>query len=119
MRNSPGPKRLWPSAVPRADVALRASAARATARDRRTFGFVLARLRAVGRHTLTEQASSLGASEDALTFLAVCRLPRPGHRAADLAVTSALVGIEVEVLRRLLADGSEVETAGTVGPIRT
>lgn len=118
MPNSPGPRRPWATAAPHADPALRDSAARVTATDPRTFGFVLARLRAARRQTLAEQASSLGASEDALTFLAVCRLPRPGHRDADLAAVSDLVGVEVGVLRRLLADGSEGGTAGSAGPNR-
>lgn len=108
----------WPATVPNADAALRASAARATARDRRTWGFVLARLRAAAGHSLAEQAAALGTTESALTFLAIGRLPRPGHRDTDLAAVSALVGIEVGVLRRLLADGSEGGTAGSAGPNR-
>lgn len=108
----------WPSTVPHADRALRDSVARATATDRRAWGFLLARLRAVAGHSLADQAGALGTTESALTFLAVVRLPRPGHRDEDLAAASALVGIKVEVLRQVLADGSEVAMAGSASPNR-
>ncbi len=108
----------WPSTVPHADLALRDSVARATANDRRAWGFVLARLRAAAGHSLADQAGALGTTESALTFLAVGRLPRPGHRDEDLAAASALVGIEVGVLRQLLTGGSEVAMAGSANPNR-
>ena len=105
----------WPATVPNADAALRASAARATATDPRTFGFVLARLRAVRWQTLAEQAVALGTSESAVTFLSVHRLPRAGHHDKDLTAVGAIVGIAVEVLRKLLADGIEIATADRAG----
>lgn len=98
---------MWPTGVPHADAALQETAARATAKNSRVWGFVLARLRAVAGQSLAEQAAALDASESALTFLAVCRLPRPHHRDEDLAAVSALVGVGVEVLRGVLACGSD------------
>jgi hypothetical protein len=109
---------MWPTTVPHADATLREIVARVTAKDRRAWGFVLAGLRAVTGQSLEEQAAALGVSESALTFVAVCRLPRVGHRDEDLAAVSALVGIEVEVLRQLLAGASEVATVGSAGPNR-
>ena len=102
MRNSP--RRSSPATAPHADPALRDSVARVTATDPRTFGFVLARLRAARRQTLAEQAVALGTTESAVTFLSVCRLPRPGRRDEDIAAVAAIVGIAVEVLRGLLGD---------------
>ena len=63
----------WPTGVPHADIALRDSVARVTAHDRRTWGFVLARLRASAGQSLADQAVALGTTESALTFLAVAR----------------------------------------------
>ena len=65
----------------------------------------VARLWAARRHSLAEQAVALGASESALTFLSVCRLPRAGHHIEDLATVAAIIGVPVEVLRGLLAGG--------------
>ena len=103
MRSNRRP-RPWPVAVPNADAALRASAARATATDHRVWGHLLARQRVARRQTLAEQAVALGTSESALTFLAVHRLPRAARRNEDLAAVAAIIGIAVEVLRDLLDD---------------
>lgn len=94
----------WPATVPHADLALRASVARATATDQRTWGFVLARQRATRQQTLAEQAADLGTTESAVTFLSVHRLPRPGHHSEDIAAVAATIGVVAEVLRGLLGD---------------
>lgn len=93
----------WDRRPPVADAALRESVLRVTARDHRTYGFALARLRAARRFTLAEQAAALGLSEPALVFLSLFRLPRPARREQDLAATSASLCIDIEVLRGLLA----------------
>src|SRR5215213_1740984 len=92
----------WSHRLPLVDEALRDSVLRATSKDSRTFGFVLARLREERRLTLGEQAAALGASDSALVFLSVFRLPRAAHRESDLAAAATALGIEVGVLRRLL-----------------
>jgi hypothetical protein len=110
MRRERRHRATWPRGVPHADVALQETAARATAKNSRVWGFVLARLRAVAGQSLAEQVASLGTSESSLTFLAVCRLPRPGHRDEDIAAVAALVGIQAQVLRALLAGVANVAT---------
>ena len=106
----------WPATVPNADAALRASAARATATDQRVWGHLLARQRAARRQTLAEQAVALGTTASAVTFLSVCRLPRPGRRDEDTAAVAAIIGIAVEVLRDLLAGVAETPTADRAEP---
>ncbi len=101
----------WDRQPPVADAALRDSVLRVTARDSRTYGFALARLRATRRFTLAEQAAALGLSEPALVFLSLFRLPRPTHREQDLAATSTAIGIGIEVLRGLLV-GATAPTGG-------
>lgn len=113
MRRERRHRATWPAGVPHADAALRESAARASAKNSRVWGFVLARLRAVAGQSLAEQAAALGVSESSLTFLAVCRLPRIGHRDEDIATVVALVGIRPEVLRALLADVANVAATNT------
>ena len=70
----------WGHRLPVPDDALRDSVLRATSKDSRTFGFVLARLRKEQRLTLGEQAAALGASDSALVFLSVFRLSRAARR---------------------------------------
>lgn len=92
----------WGHRLPAADDALRNSVLRATAKDHRTFGFILARLREEQRLTLAEQAAALGVSDSALVFLSVFRLPRPAHREVELAAIATAIGIGVGVLLGLL-----------------
>jgi hypothetical protein len=101
-------KATWLTEVPHADAMLRESAARVTARDRRLWGYLLARLRAAAGQSLAEQAAVLDVSESVLTFLAICRLPRPGHRDEDIAAIATLVGINTQVLRGLLVDTANI-----------
>jgi hypothetical protein len=103
----------WPAGVPHADAALQETVARATAKNSRVWGFVLARLRAVAGQSLVEQAAALGVSESSLTFLAVCRLPRPGHRDEDIAAVVTLVGIRTQVLHVLLVGVANVAATNT------
>jgi hypothetical protein len=89
---------------PVADALLRACIFRVTSKDARTWGHVFARLRAARGQSPAAQAAALGVSESALAFACLCRLPGAGRRSDDLAAVAALVGIDVEVLDRLLAD---------------
>lgn len=95
----------WDRQPPVADAALRDSVLRATAKDRRTFGYVLARLREERRLTPGEQAAALGVNVSALVFLSVFRLPRAAHRETDLVAASTAIGIGAETLRGLLQTG--------------
>lgn len=97
----------WGRRPPTADDTLRESVLRVTARNPKSWGFVLARMRAARRLTLVEQSAELGASESAVVFLSLCHLPRPSSRDEDLATASALVGISVEALLGVLAAGSD------------
>jgi hypothetical protein len=89
---------------------------RVTAKDDRTFGFVLGRLREQRGLTLDEQAAALGVSAAVLVFLCVFRVPPAAHREADLAAVASAVGIRVDVLRGLLHDG---HNEGVAAPVPT
>jgi hypothetical protein len=105
----------WGCRLPAVDPVLRDSVIRVTAKDPRTFGSVLARLREKGRLTLEEQAAALGVSGSALVFLCVFRLPRAAHREADLTAVVSAVGIGGDVLRGLLRDSGEWTAASALG----
>jgi hypothetical protein len=55
---------------------------------------------------VAEQA--LGLSESAHAMLAMCKVPRPDHRDADLAAVSGRVGLTVEALADLLRQAEAV-----------
>ena len=103
----------WPGTAPVADPALRESALRVSAGTAWMWGSVLARLRAAGGQSPAEQAAALGITESALAYFCLCRLPRPGRGHADLAVASALAGIEIEVLHELLRTGVDPKASAT------
>lgn len=105
----------WGRRLPAVDPVLRDSVIRVTARDRRTFGFVLTRSREERRLTLTEQAAALGVGDSALVFLCVFRVPSDDRREADLAVVASAVGVGVDVLRGLLRDAGEGHAASALG----
>jgi len=90
-------------ALPAVDAVLRETALRATARDPRTWGSVMHQLREAGNLTPGDQAAGLGVSMSGFVLLSISRLPRPDHQDDDLAETADRVGVEVEVLRGLLA----------------
>ncbi|MCE9561526.1 MAG: hypothetical protein K8U57_05680 [Planctomycetes bacterium] len=101
---------VWQSRVPAvADVALRESVLRVTARDPRTFGFVLAKVRAARRWSLAVEAVALGVSESALVFLSVCRLPRADRCEEDLTAVADRMGVQAAVLRFVLDLATEAE----------
>lgn len=89
--------------LPTVDAVLWETALRATARDPRTWGSVLHRLREAEQLSPGDQAAGLGVSMSGLILLSISRLPRPDHGDDDLAETADWVGVEVEVLRGLLA----------------
>src|SRR5262245_45645218 len=68
MRSEGRQRATRPMEVPRADAALRESAARVTALNRGLWGHVLARLRMSAGHSLAEQAAALGGTESSLFF---------------------------------------------------
>ena len=88
--------------LPAVDAVLRETALRATARDPRTWGSILQRLRETEHFSPGDQAAGLGVSMSGLVLLSISRLPRPDHEDDDLAETAGRVGVEVEVLRGLL-----------------
>jgi hypothetical protein len=100
------------SRVPVADAALRESVLRVTARDTRTWGFVLAKVRAARKWSLTTLAMALGVpSDSALVFLSVCRLPRAGRFEEDLVAVAERMGVPAAVLRFVLDLTNEARVA--------
>jgi len=94
---------VWPSRVPVVDTTFRESVLRATARDPRTWGFFLARLRAARGWSVSTQNTASGLSLDALICLSIWRLPRAELRAEDIARVAKCLGLREQVLHDLLS----------------
>jgi len=106
---------LFECRVPTADAVLRESVLRVTARDPRSWGFLLAKVRAARQWSLATLAMALGVpSDSALVFLSVCRLPRPGRFEEDLATVAERMGIQPAVLWFILDLATEA-SAGNHG----
>ncbi len=99
----------WHNSVPKADVVLRESVMRATARDPRSWGFLLSRVRAARGWSLADQAMALGVTESALVFLSVCRLPRAGRCEEDVAAVADRMGVHAAALWFVLDLAAEAE----------
>jgi hypothetical protein len=76
---------------------------RLSARDPLFIGHDLAAQRIAGDLTPEQQAQRLGVTVQTLARLALCRVPDPENRAADLSRVSGYVGLPVDSLEAILA----------------